>query len=176
MNSVVITGHTGGLGSVLRTKYLEKQWTVYGASQTTGYDFVDLSVAKNFCEQVKGYDVLINTITGVAQRNVFEQMHAVWIDKKKIILNVGSRATQYGASQSISYSADKAALDFVASSLQVHGPRWPAILHIRPGYFDTKRVRMKNVPKMKTEDVADLIIFMIDNVHKFRILDMVVTI
>ena len=176
MSSVIITGHTGGLGSVLMSKYQERKWTVFGASRRTGYDFAQNHVARNFCEQLQGYDVLINTITGVAQRNVFEQMHNVWKDKKKIILNVGSRATQYGASPSVSYSADKAALDFVASSLQVHGPRWPAILHIRPGFFDTKRVHMKNVPKMKTDDVADLIMHMIDNVHKYRILDMVVVI
>jgi NADP-dependent 3-hydroxy acid dehydrogenase YdfG len=176
MNSVVITGHTGGLGSVLMSKYQEKGWTVFGASRRTGYDFSQPRVARNFCEQLRGYDVLINTITGSAQRNVLEHMHTQWRDQKKIILNVGSRATQYGASPSISYSADKAALDFVVSSLQAHGPRWPAILHIRPGFFDSKRVELKNVPKMKTEDVADMIMFMIDNVHKFRILDMILVV
>ena len=176
MSSVIITGHTGGLGSVLMTKYQERNWTVFGASRSTGYDFVSRRVTQNFCEQLQGYDILINAITGVAQRNVLEVMHHMWKDKKKVILNVGSRVTQYNIAPSVSYGADKAALDFISASLQVHGPRWPAVLHIRPGFFDTKRVETKNVPKMKTEDVADLIMLMVDNVHKYRILDMVVAI
>jgi len=158
------------------SKYQHEGWSVFGASRTTGYDFSDPVVAENFCNQLRGHDVLINTITGTGQRNVFENMIKVWNNatEHKVIVNIGSRATQYHTSPSILYGADKAALDYMVNSVQVHGPRWPAVLHIRPGYFDSKRSQHKDVPKMKTTDVADLIMFMIDNVDRFRVLDMVV--
>lgn len=173
--NVVITGHTGGLGSVLMNKYAEKGCSTFGASKSTGYDFADPQVAENFCNQLRGHDVLINSITGVAQRNVFEKMYALWQGKKKVIVNIGSRATQYHMSPSMYYGADKAALDYLVNSAQVTGPQWPAILHIRPGYFDSKRSEHKPNPKMKTEDVADIIVWMVDNVDKFRVLDMVIS-
>lgn len=173
--NVVITGHTGGLGSVLIRKYAEKGCSTFGASKSTGYDFADPQVAENFCNQLRGHDVLINSITGVAQRNVFEKMYTLWQGKKKVIVNIGSRATQYHMSPSMYYGADKAALDYLVNSAQVTGPSWPAILHIRPGYFDSKRSEHKPNPKMKTEDVADIIMWMVDNVDKFRVLDMVIS-
>jgi RmlD substrate binding domain len=173
--NVIITGHTGGLGSALLNKYKERGCTTFGASKSTGYDFADPQVAENFCKQLQGHDVLINTITGVAQRNVFEKMYSIWQGKQKVIVNIGSRATQYHMSPSMHYGADKAALDYLAYSAQVTGWPWPAILHIRPGYFDSKRSQHKPNPKMKTSDVVDVVMWMIDNVDKFRVLDMVIS-
>lgn len=174
MKSVIVTGHTGGLGSLLTQKYKERGWCTFGASRSNGYDFSDPVVAQNFCEQLRGYDVLINTITGAGQRNVFEKMYQMWYNRQKVIVNIGSRATQYHMSPSMYYGADKAALDYLVNSVQVTGPRWPAVLHIRPGYFDSKRSEHKPNPKMKTEDVADIVLWMVDSVDKFRVLDMVI--
>ncbi len=173
--SVIIAGHTGSLGSTLYHKFLDRGWVVFGASRSTGYDFRNNDIVKNFCLQLQGHDVFINTTWGISQRLLFEAMYDLWRNKRKVIVNVSSRITQYNMARSMSYGADKAALDFLTNSAQMRDGQWPAVLRIRPGFFESKRLGERPEPKMKVEDVAETVMWMIDNVENFRVYDLIIT-
>ncbi len=175
IEKVAITGHSKGLGSILFERYSKKGLEVLGASRQNGYDLDDKKILNNFCMQIKDYDLLINNAPGSFQKHVLRKMYQDWKGKEKIIMNIGSRTTQYGVAAAIDYGTEKAALDFYARSAQHFGEKFPYVLLIRPGFFGGNRSRTKEVEKIEIQDVADLIEFMIDNVSKFRILDVVIS-
>jgi NAD(P)-dependent dehydrogenase (short-subunit alcohol dehydrogenase family) len=174
IEKVAITGHSKGLGSILFERYSKKGLVVLGASRQNGYDLNNSQTLNAFCEQIKDYHLLINNAPGGFQRHVLRKMFHLWRGKDKIIMNVGSRATQFSVSAAMDYGTEKAALDFYVRSAQHFGQGSPHVLLIRPGYFGGDRSKNKEVDKIDPNHVADLIELMIDNVSKYKILDLVV--
>lgn len=174
MKKIAITGHTQGLGKILFDLYRENQYNVYGASRSNGFDFNNVNNISRFLDDIKTYDILINNAPGQFQSKIFQGIYKIWQGKQKVILNVGSKTTQYSVSKAMEYGAEKSHLDFLTRSAQHFGSEYPYVLLIRPGFFEGRRSLNKDVPKLDPKYVAEIIKFMIDNVQKFRILDLVV--
>ncbi len=174
MKKIAITGHTHGLGKILFESYQKNQYEVYGASRSNGFDFTIPNNVKKFLEDIEKYDILINNAPGQFQSDIFQGIYNKWKDKPKVILNVGSRTTQFSVSKAMQYGAEKAHLDFLTRSAQHFGSEYPYVLLIRPGFFSGQRSLDKAGPKVNPKHVAEVIKFMIDNVEKYRILDLVI--
>jgi NAD(P)-dependent dehydrogenase (short-subunit alcohol dehydrogenase family) len=172
--NVAITGHSKGLGKILYDRYIEKGCNVFGASRSNGYNLNSNDGLTRFYDQLKECDILINNAPGMFQMHILKRAFDMWKGKDKIIMNIGSRTTQFGLANAMDYGTEKAALDFFARSAQHFGERFPHVLLIRPGHFTGERTLHKKAEKIEVDHVADLVEFMIDSVSKFRILDMVV--
>lgn len=175
ITKVAITGHSKGLGQILFERYKKKGLDVFGASRQNGFDLNDNKKLDLFCDSIRDYDLLINNAPGPFQKHVLRKMFQEWKGKEKIIMNIGSRTTQFSVAQAMDYGTEKAALDFFARSAQHFGEKFPHVLLIRPGFFGGNRSRSKPVEKIEIADVAELVEFMVDNVDRFRIFDMVVS-
>ena len=154
--------------------YQKRGDKVFGASRKNGYDFFDSKTVHSFLNEIEDYDVLINNAPGIFQSEMFLLAHKMWAGKKKVILNVGSRTTQFPVSKAMQYGAEKAHLDFLTRSAQHFGSEYPYTLLIRPGYFGGERSYNKDAVKVNPMHVAELIQMMVDNVENYRILDLVV--
>lgn len=174
MKKIAITGHTQGLGKILFNLYQKNQYEVYGASRSNGFDFNVPNNIHRFLEDIETYDILINNAPGQFQSDIFQDIYRKWQGKKKVILNVGSRTTQFSVSKAMQYGAEKAHLDFLTRSAQHFGTQYPYVLLIRPGFFGGVRSQNKEGPKVDPKYIADVIKFMIDNVENYRILDLVI--
>lgn len=175
VKKIAITGHSKGLGKILFDNYTEKGFNVFGASRSNGFNLEKDEHLHRFCKEIIDYDVLINNAPGSFQAKVFTHMHKLWYEQKKVIMNIGSRTTQFPVSKAMQYGAEKSALDFLTRSTQHFGPEYPAVLLIRPGYFAGVRSYNKDAPKMNPDHVAELVMFMIENSFRYKILDLVVT-
>lgn len=169
--NIAITGHTSGLGALLKERYEALGHNVQGFSRSNGFELtlpgcVDIAV-RNMVHPGYQCDIVFNNAPGFFQRDVFWQLvNAAHVSKPMVIVNISSFASRYGPSKSPLYASDKAALDSITMSYQLSGQRWPAALLVRPGYFTGKRSEHKQDRKVDVERVADIIMMAADAAYQ----------
>ena len=154
---IVITGHTSGLGAILKQRYETLGHEVRGFSRSNGFDLSTPGNRAPALHWMLQSDIVFNNAPGIFQRDLFCELTARARDKRMVIVNIGSMASRFGPSKSMMYASDKAALDSAVLSHQALGPRWPAALLIRPSYFTGDRSALKTTDKVDVEDVATII-------------------
>lgn len=89
MKLAAVTGHTSGLGKLIKD-YLEcRNYKVCGYSKSTGHDLRDYSIVTNILEQVNSFDLFVNC----AKPDYVQSQMLYRLLKSNfngIILNVGS--------------------------------------------------------------------------------------
>lgn len=166
-----ITGHTSGIGKAIK-EYLEgRGHTVKGFSRTNGYNISLPDVRKKIVEECQDMDGFFNNayvFHDESQLDLLKEMYATWQGKKKIIVNVGSRSSDFvdvaDYPQPI-YAKEKKKLDDFCSTL-VQGP---LVINLRPGSIDTPLTKSMNRPKMNVEAVTKILQFAFDNLDSFKI-------
>lgn len=157
-----ITGHTKGLGAELAAFYKDRGDEVIGWSRTNGFDLNQTltKVAKQ-CEEC---DIIINNAPGWFQYELFLLLEssAALQNRHAVIVNISSLASRFGVSRAGEYAAQKAAIDMATLSHQSLGPRWPAALLVRPGYFTGERSAQKPGPHIEVGKVVSTITSIVD--------------
>lgn len=157
---VLITGHTKGLGAILFQRYQKLGHTMYGFSKSTGHDLTRREAFDQCVAQAVECELVINNAPGPFQASLLERL--LQKQQMQTIVNISSMASRYGISRSPSYAAHKASMDMLSLSHSQIGPRWPASILVRPGYFTGERSKTKPGPHVDVWHVADIVMHAVD--------------
>ena len=171
---VAITGHTRGLGAELLRCFDMRGHSVVGFSRENGFDISKEADRINIVEQVSECDVFINNAySGFAQVDLLNRVFAMWCKKSyKYIINIGSDSSYHQKYRQHPYAVHKIALDEQCRQLQPLG-RWPAIMNVRPGTFESDMGNRVEGKKMNVQSAASVIMYAFDNRDKIIIRDIV---
>jgi NADP-dependent 3-hydroxy acid dehydrogenase YdfG len=160
---VAVTGHTGGIGLAIAEAFRARGHEVLGLSRSTGYD---LAEPGRIVEAAAGCDLLVNNrhqYNDDSQLQVLFQMAERWRGQDKTIVNLGSRAGEcYILGRQDEYAVYKHALDAACQQLSNRSDQRPRVVNIRPGWVDTDSVKGRQVPKLSPEDVARVVLWVVD--------------
>lgn len=134
-----LTGHTAGLGAALYERL--PQARVF--SRSNGYNINSLDDRCRIVDELADCNVFINNAhNGFGQISLLQQVFTAWQDQPKLILNIGSRASEYSYGVNWTYSAEKAALMDLTKSLTLLGKPC-RITTLCFGYIGTERILQK---------------------------------
>jgi len=158
---VAITGHISGIGLALFKVFPDR----IGFSRSNGYN-LQLSINRermyNFIED---YDVFINNADlGWGQTILLYELWERWKDSKKIIVNIGSEASDQKKDFARPYNVQKFALQDACLQLQQANQPCKVVL-VKPGYVDTPRVAHLNATKMDPNELALFIKGLVEMTH-----------
>lgn len=176
--SVLITGHTKGIGKAIAEMLTKKGYSVTGISRSTGNDISNIKIT----EFLEGVDVFIN--------NAYETKHQTRLlvdaidywqkDSNKLIININSKMTMLPINQdhlddwTKSYIQDKKEqTDIINKQLVTGGVK---VCNIIVGLTDTDMAKnVFNAPKMlKPEDIAEVVFSIIGLTQNINIQNIVV--
>ena len=155
---IAITGHTSGLGKSLSEVFPD----YLGFSRSNGFDLHFADKRAEMISQIGDCDVFINNSPiGWNQTSLLYELWAEWQDKARIIINVGSTASDYNHPYPRPYTMHKKALE--GASLQLQQSNKPCkVLLIKPGYIDTPRVDSIDAIKMNSDELAKFIKMLVE--------------
>jgi short-subunit dehydrogenase len=143
--SIIITGHTKGLGAALYTFFSESGYIVRGYSRSEGCDLTNQQSRDRLVEESKEFDIVINNArAGFAQVELLSELHSSWSKQSKsgIIINLGSiSAVDYLMRPNYEelYYYQKQALNSLSSSLSIKNKDIKVVC-VNPGYIATERI------------------------------------
>lgn len=168
-----ITGHTRGIGAAIYQHFSARGDSCLGWSRSTGYDISRQSDRVRILEQSQDLDVFVNNAYNDfddSQLYMLQSITAQWQGQRRIIVNIGSRITEFSSIQGPRlqvYKATKARLDEFCAARTLHRP-W--IINLKPGYTDTPRVgTVSDVAKIDPQSLPSLIEYIISARDQFHI-------
>jgi nucleoside-diphosphate-sugar epimerase len=166
---VVITGNASGIGKSLTEAFSEAGHSVLGYDIKENKDICDQIVVDELINDCYDADVFVNNAL-TNQVNILQQISPIM--KDKLIVNISSAITYYYTNETIppdlyKYFEHKKELDILSSNLS-------NVMNVRPAWVDTTFVEHVDVPKMKPEHLAELILFHVNNRKKYQVIDIVV--
>lgn len=175
---IAITGHTNGIGKAIYEE-LVTSYDIIGFSLSTGYN---ISSPEDRAKIIKESDdclVFINNAFDYSkwpteentdsQCLMAEELFEVWKHQEKFIINIGSRINDFKTFEpeyKAIYAKQKKRLDqfYLDNSHQK-----PYIITVRPGSTDTRVLKNETVEKLRPEDVATVIRFILENKYNFLV-------
>lgn len=157
---VGITGHTSGIGKELLNLYPD----ALGFSRTNGFDIRDPNARKKIIAQIADCDMFINNAyAGFYQTELFFNVWHEWKDKNRIIINIGSRASDSTTVRYPwpEYAVHKAALEAASSIASAYNTPCK-VINIKPGTVDTPMVKHHVESKMDAAELASYIKQMVE--------------
>lgn len=154
---IAITGHTQGLGKAL----FDRLPDAIGFSKSTGYDITKLDDRCRIVDSISEYTVFINNAhAGFGQVQLLQQVFTAWQDQPKLIINIGSRASEYSYGVNWTYSAEKAALMNLTKSLTLLDKPC-RISTLCFGYIGTERILQKYPDLTEYIELSDAVNFIL---------------
>jgi NADP-dependent 3-hydroxy acid dehydrogenase YdfG len=154
---IAITGHTRGIGKALHDGFKAQGHEIIGFNRSTPANISTDAGIDRIVEASKDCDIFIinaydtqriKTTMGFSQTVLLYKMWEQWRGKDKIIIVLGSRASDVHYARSIQYSTHKRALDDAVKQLRNLELSNPHILNLRPGMTDTDAVNTVDLKKM----------------------------
>lgn len=148
-----ITGHTSGLGQAI---YDTMDCIVF--SKSTGYDIENSIDRLRIIEESKDCNVFINNAhSGFAQTLLLQDLFNHWKDEDKIIINIGSRASEFTYAIDWLYPAEKSALMSLTKNLTLMSSKC-RITTLNFGYIGTKKIKEDGITDyIEIEDAVELV-------------------
>jgi NADP-dependent 3-hydroxy acid dehydrogenase YdfG len=149
---VAITGHTSGIGKELFTLYPD----ALGFSRTNGYDIRNPLIRRKIVEEIVDCDMFVNNAyAGFYQTELFFNVWNEWKEKDRIIINMGSRASdntriKYPWPE---YAVHKAALEAASNIASAYNTPCK-VINVKPGTVDTPMVKHHVESKMDAAELA----------------------
>lgn len=159
---VAITGHTRGLGLALFKHFSAHD--VIGFSRSNGYDIADPISRSKILEQLADADIFINNAYNNyddSQLQLLMSVYDLWKDLDKVIINVSSRYTT-GVEK---YCKDKEQQDLFCKSKEF---LLPYILNLKPGLFNTDRVKNIQGKRMSVDNIVGIVDFALNSSCKIH--------
>ena len=173
---LAITGHSGGLGLAIATKFENEGHEVVGFSLDNGYDITDRLGREQIMLRSMSSDVFVNCAHSratncMSQTHMFNEIYKAWQKEDRHIINIGSIVTDwmvgpYRPGRAM-YRSAKAALE--ATTLEASGLRNPChVTTLKPDWIESDELTMieeeagKKAPYvLKPSDVADLVYYIV---------------
>jgi len=162
-----ITGHTSGIGELIANHY-----EFVGFSRSNGYDLTDDGNITKLINELEKCDVFVNNAFPYANETDYKHMHLQteilykvynqWVDKSKLIINIGSNTTDGIKKKIWPYSAAKESLEKANEQLcYLNNPCSVSMLKL--GYVDTERITnlFPNEKKILQSEIIDSIDFIL---------------
>lgn len=147
---VAITGHTSGIGKSLSEIFVNS----LGFSKSNGFDLRSEFYRRKMYTHIHGCDVFINNADlGWHQTSLLYELWEQWKDKEKVIVNIGSNASDYNQNFARPYNIQKRALEDACLQLQQASQPCKVVL-IKPGYVDTPRVSSISATKIDPNELS----------------------
>ena len=176
---IAITGHTNGIGKAIYDALSEHTQNLTGFSLTTGYNISLPEDRTKIISESMNCSVFINNAFDYSkfpteqdtdsQCLLAEELFDAWRGQERYIINIGSRINDFtgfeGTYKEI-YAKQKKRLD---QFYLTHSHEKPYIITIRPGTTDTRVVSNENSEKLNPEDIAKVLMFILDNKNSFLI-------
>jgi len=161
---IAITGHTSGLGKELYDLFDN----AIGMSRSNGYDIAhDIDKVIN---ESMDCDVFINNAyCGYHQIDLLNKLFDKWKDTDKLIVNIGSCATDTIRTFQHPYSIHKLSLEHTCKQLNNIQESTCRVMCIKPSWIDTPAVSSVCVSKMCPAELAIFIKTLIDQRFNFHI-------
>jgi NADP-dependent 3-hydroxy acid dehydrogenase YdfG len=160
---VAITGHTSGIGLAIADAFRARGAEIVGLSRSTGYDLTD---REKVVGAAAACDIFVNNrhqYNDDTQLQLLFRLADEWKGQDKTIINLGSRAGEcFVLGRMDPYSVYKHALDAASQQLFNRPDQRPRVVNIRPGFVDTESVKGTQVPKLSPGDVANVVMWVID--------------
>lgn len=161
---VAITGHTSGIGLAIANAFRARGDEILGLSRSTGYDLTEHR--DKIVEAAANSDIFVNNrhqYNDDTQLQLLFRLADEWKGQDKTIINLGSRAGEcYLLGRPDPYSVYKHALDAACQQFFNRPDQRPRVVNIRPGWVDTESVKGRPVPKLSPDDVAKVVMWVID--------------
>ena len=118
--SILITGHTGNLGSICVEYFRSKEWNVTGISRSNGYDLSDFDGIKKLIIEYNNYDVVLMAHGIVSSTELIDIRYQRWDE----IINSNLQSSAILTSRLIGHGQlNDNALIIYCSSIQATHPR-----------------------------------------------------
>ena len=166
---IAITGHTSGIGKAISDAMITEN-EILGFSKSNGFDISIESDIKNLVLMAKSCNVFINNAyheTG--QVDLFNSMFRLWQDRPNTIVNIISRAKYFDVENAYTQSK-KDLYDKSINACFLN--KQCRVININLGYVDTDRVKDISAPKLKLNEVAEMIKWTIDQPHHIEIAEL----
>lgn len=161
---VAITGHTSGIGLAIANAFRTRGDEIVGLSRSTGYDLT--KHRDKIVKVAAKCDIFVNNrhqYNDDTQLQLLFTLADEWKGQDKTIINLGSRAGEcYILGRPDAYSVYKHALDAACQQFFNRPDQRPRVVNIRPGWVDTESVKGRQVPKLSPRDVANVVMWVID--------------
>lgn len=174
--SILITGHSRGLGEALFRIFTEQGHHVIGCSRQNGFDLNKLDQRQAAITQSNDCSLVVNNArAGFGQVEFLSELYENWFQQKKsgYILNIGSIGGSDYCSRENShelYFYQKEALQNLSATLARRSPRI-RVSCLLPGYFNTERILKKNLtePALDVTAVVKTIEWMINQPKEIHV-------
>lgn len=168
-----ITGHTSGIGRAFCNSQDVKE-NYIGFSRSNGYDISNAKDRKQIIAESADCDVFINNAYCLHyQTDLLYELYKVWHKSTKIIINIGSDATDRINEQPFPYAIHKSALEAASLQLGNTGSQCKVSL-IKFGWVGTKKILRDVNPKkfITVSKSADIILQIIElnKIHNVRVI------
>lgn len=162
-----ITGHTSGIG-----KLIADHFNVIGFSKSNGYDLTQEDTIAKLITELEKCDVFINNVFTYTHESEYKHMHIQtellytiynqWVDKSKLIINIGSNTTDGIKKKIWPYSAAKESLEKANEQL-CYLNNSCSVSMLKLGYVDTERITnaFPNEKKILQSEIIDSIDFIL---------------
>ena len=168
---VAITGHTKGIGLEIVNFFTSKGADILGFSRASGYDISKEEDRSKNIKESKNCQIFVNnawTIENNGQFHMLKSITSDWIGSNKIIINIGSRASDFTNNPNFpwkEYAKLKKEQDIFCQSN--HKGLW--ILNLKPGSVNTGMSANTNFLKIEPSTISDILDFALINKDNFKI-------
>jgi nucleoside-diphosphate-sugar epimerase len=176
---IVITGNHTGIGKSLTDNLLKRGHEVLGFDLVNGDDLCDINTMNRVIGECFTADVFINNALP-NQDLLLQYVYDSWSNlppKNRTIVNMGSASTYFDESivpqEYWEYRELKKRTDDVVRKLNspyshIH------VMNVKPLWVDTNLVKDVEHSKMSPDDLSELICYHLDNMDKYKIMEIVV--
>jgi short-subunit dehydrogenase involved in D-alanine esterification of teichoic acids len=169
---VVITGHVSGIGKALTEAFVN--YNCVGFDIVQGNDVSEQNTVDKILLECSDADIFINNAL-TNQIDLLKKVHTLWLGQNKTIINISSAITYFcDVIDPVfsNYHQHKKLLDDTCKQLQTN--KFPYVMNVRPSWVDTNLTTSFNEDKIKPKDLADLILYHINNREKYQVIDIVI--
>jgi nucleoside-diphosphate-sugar epimerase len=168
---VLITGHTSGIGKAIYDYFDSLGYECIGCSRSNGYDISTIEAKDKILDLAKDIDIFVNNAYSNfdhSQLILLRRLYDLWNGQDKIIINISSMITVFNDLKHPilkKYAETKRLQDeFLQDKLEN-----PYVINLKLGTTDTPRVSWDNQQKMTTDNVVEILDFIFNNRHKYKV-------
>lgn len=169
---VAVTGHTKGIGKEIFDYFKSKEYECIGFSRKNGYNIGLENDRKRIITESKDCDIFVNNACVYkddSQLSLLTEMYNEWSGESKIIINISSKAGDYGDGKypfhNPVYSDLKSRQDLFANT---HNDL-PRIINLKPGRLDTELTKTRPGPKMNVSVFNKILDIVLSEDDEFKI-------
>jgi nucleoside-diphosphate-sugar epimerase len=179
MKKVVITGHTKGLGKEIYEYFIQKGYSVFGYSKSTGYDISLEKDRHKIINFLSDANIFVNNAYDRenqdfdSQLELLKNVSNLWQNLNKTIINISSFASDYYLSKfktdtwRLNYRKNKFLQDQYIKSLYSNNK--VNIINLKPIFRSIYIEKEKTTEKLEVLEIRKLLDIILNEKNNFNI-------